>query len=197
MTQIFTEDGLTLPVTIVKAGPCLVTELRNTQKHGYEAVQVGYALNPKKELNKPEAGHLGANNLEGLHYLKEYRVDDSNVYKLKQTITVESFEIGSLVNVTGKSIGKGFSGNQKRHNFKRGPMSHGSKNHRAPGSIGPGTTPGRVLPGKKMPGQYGSKQVTITKLKVLGVSKKHNLLVLKGSLPGKPGTLLSVVPSKQ
>ena len=196
MTQIFTEDGSAVPVTVVKAGPCFITQIKTTEKEGYNAIQIGYQEAKEKSLTKPEIGHFKKIDGRLLSHLQEYRVEDTSAYELNSTIDVENFTIGDLVNVTGTSIGKGFSGNQKRHNFKRGPMSHGSKNHRAPGSIGPGTTPGRVLPGKKMPGQYGNKQITISKLKIVGIDKERNLLILKGSIPGKPGNLVSITTSK-
>jgi large subunit ribosomal protein L3 len=128
--------------------------------------------------------------------LKEFKVNDTNEFEIGQILNVDSFSPGQLVNIRGKTIGKGFSGLQKRHNFTRGPMTHGSKNHRAPGSIGMGTTPGRVLPGKKMAGQLGNKITTIKKLKVIQINSEENILVIKGSVPGKPGNLLSIVPSE-
>jgi large subunit ribosomal protein L3 len=131
-----------------------------------------------------------------VRYLKEFHVSDPNNFKVGQILNVESFVTGQLVNITGKSIGKGFSGLQKRHNFARGPMTHGSKNHRAPGSIGMGTTPGRVLPGKRMAGQLGNKTTNIKKLKIVQVNHDENILVVKGAVPGKPGNLLSIIPSK-
>jgi len=127
--------------------------------------------------------------------LKEFQGNEIEKFEIGQVLNVESFSPGQLVNIRGKSIGKGFSGLQKRHNFTRGPMTHGSKNHRAPGSIGMGTTPGRVLPGKKMAGQLGNQITTIRKLKIIQINSKENILVIKGSVPGKPGNLLSIVPS--
>lgn len=140
-------------------------------------------------------GHLQKSNLQPLKYLKEFRVTNPEEFQVGQILNVESFTAGQLINVTGKSNGKGFSGLQKRHNFTRGPMTHGSKNHRAPGSIGMGTTPGRVLPGKKMAGQLGNKVTNIKKLKIIQVNNDENILVVKGSVPGKPGNLLSIVTS--
>ena len=134
-------------------------------------------------------------NIQPLKYLKEFRVNQEDKFEIGQVLDVNNFTPGQLVNIQGKSVGKGFSGLQKRHNFTRGPMTHGSKNHRAPGSIGMGTTPGRVLPGKKMAGQLGNKITTIKKLKIIQVNSKENILIIKGSVPGKPGNLLSIVPS--
>ena len=195
MTQIFDESGNIIPVTILKVGPCVITQVKTIEKDGYNAIQVGYGNVPSKALTQPELGHLQKSNIQPLKYLKEFRVSSDNEFEIGQVLNVDAFSEGQLVNVRGKSIGKGFSGLQKRYNFSRGPMTHGSKNHRAPGSIGMGTTPGRVLPGKKMAGQLGNKIATIQKLKVIQINPEENILVIKGSVPGKPGNLLSIVPS--
>lgn len=194
MTQIVDELGNLVPVTILRAGPCTVTQIKTAETDGYNAVQLGYAQVSSKILNKPQIGHLEKVGVPLLRYLHEYKVSDTNELTLGQNLGVDIFEAGNLVDVTGKSIGKGFAGLQKRHNFGRGPMTHGSKNHRAPGSIGAGTTPGRVYPGKKMAGQLGAKQVTIKKLKVLIVDAENNLIIVKGAVPGKPGNLVSIQP---
>lgn len=197
MTQIFDETGNIIPVTILKVGPCVVTQVKTTLKDGYDAIQIGYGNVSSKSLTQPELGHLQKSNLQPLKYLKEFHINtEKDEFEVGQVLNVNSFTPGQLVNIRGKSIGKGFSGLQKRHNFSRGPMSHGSKNHRAPGSIGMGTTPGRVLPGKKMSGQLGNKLTTIRKLKVIQANEMENILVIKGSVPGKPGNLLSIVPSE-
>ena len=194
MTQIVDELGNLVPVTILRAGPCTVTQVKTAETDGYNAVQLGYAQVSSKILNKPQIGHLEKVGVPLLRYLHEYKVSDINELTLGQNLGVDIFEAGNLVDVTGKSIGKGFAGLQKRHNFGRGPMTHGSKNHRAPGSIGAGTTPGRVYPGKKMAGQLGAKQVTIKKLKVLIVDAENNLIIVKGAVQGKPGNLISIQP---
>ena len=194
MTQIVDELGNLVPVTILRAGPCTVTQVKTAETDGYNAVQLGYAQVSSKILNKPQIGHLEKVGVPLLRYLHEYKVSDTNELTLGQNLGVDIFEAGNLVDVTGKSIGKGFAGLQKRHNFGRGPMTHGSKNHRAPGSIGAGTTPGRVYPGKKMAGQLGAKQVTIKKLKVLIVDAENNLIIVKGAVQGKPGNLISIQP---
>ena len=196
MTQIFDESGNIIPVTILKVGPCVITQVKTMEKDGYNAIQVGYGNVPSKALTQPELGHFQKSNIQPLKYLKEFRINDKNEFEIGQILNVDAFSEGQLVNVRGKSIGKGFSGLQKRYNFARGPMTHGSKNHRAPGSIGMGTTPGRVLPGKKMAGQLGNKIATIQKLKVIQINPEENILVIKGSVPGKPGNLLSIVPSE-
>ena len=192
MTQIFDESGNILPVTILKVGPCVVTQIKTILNDGYNAIQIGYGNVSNKSLTQPELGHLQKSNLQPLKYLKEFRVNEPEEFTIGQILDVESLTAGQLINVTGKSAGKGFSGLQKRHNFTRGPMTHGSKNHRAPGSIGMGTTPGRVLPGKKMAGQLGNKTTKTKKLKVVQVNINENILVVKGSVPGKPGNLLSI-----
>jgi large subunit ribosomal protein L3 len=196
MTQIFDESGNIIPVTILKVGPCVVTQVKTKSKDGYDSIQIGYGNVSSKSLTQPELGHLQKSNIQPLKYLKEFRINEENEFEIGQVLNVDSFSPGQLVNIRGKSIGKGFSGLQKRHNFTRGPMTHGSKNHRAPGSIGMGTTPGRVLPGKKMAGQLGNKITTIKKLKVIQINSEENILVIKGSVPGKPGNLLSIVPSE-
>jgi large subunit ribosomal protein L3 len=196
MTQIFDEFGNIIPVTILKVGPCVVTQVKTKSKDGYDSIQIGYGNVSNKVLTQPELGHLQKSNIQSLKYLKEFKVNNIDDFQIGQVLNVKSFTTGQLVNIRGKSIGKGFSGLQKRHNFTRGPMTHGSKNHREPGSIGMGTTPGRVLPGKKMAGQLGNKITTIKKLQVIQINSEENILVIKGSVPGKPGNLLSIVPSQ-
>ena len=196
MTQIFDESGNIIPVTILKVGPCVVTQVKTKSKDGYDSIQIGYGNLSSKALNQPKLGHLQKSNIQPLKYLKEFQTTETDDFSIGQVLNVDSFSAGQFVNVRGKTIGKGFSGLQKRHNFTRGPMTHGSKNHRAPGSIGMGTTPGRVLPGKKMAGQLGNKITTIKKLKVIQINAEENVLVIKGSVPGKPGNLLSIVLSQ-
>lgn len=195
MTQIFDDEGNAVPVTVIQAGPCVVTQVKTAQTDGYTAVQIGYREVPQKALTKPELGHLAKAGATPVRHLKEYRIEQTEAFELGQSITADQFEPGQFVDVTGTSIGRGFAGNQRRHNFRRGPMSHGSKNHRLPGSIGPGTTPGRVYPGKKMAGRLGGKRVTTRKLQVVRIDADNNLLVVKGAIPGKPGGLLSIAPA--
>ena len=195
MTQIFDEFGNIIPVTLLKVGPCIVTQIKTEAKDGYNSIQIGYGNVSNKSLTQPELGHLQKSKIQPVKYLKEFRTNDQNKFEIGQILNVDSLLPGQFVNIKGKSIGKGFSGLQKRHNFTRGPMTHGSKNHKAPGSIGMGTTPGRVLPGKKMSGQLGNKMITIQKLKVIQLNLEENILIIKGSVPGKPGNLLSITPS--
>ena len=198
MTQIFdNKTGVAIPVTVVQAGPCPVTQVKTKKTHGYESIQVGYKTVKEKALNKPLLGHLAKAGVSPLRHLIEYRLEDASAYTLGQEITAAIFQEGDLVDVAGTTIGRGFSGYQKRHNFKRGNMTHGSKNHRLPGSTGAGTTPGRVFPGKRMAGQYGATQVTIRKLSVVKIDSERNLILIKGAVPGKPGTLLNITPAKK
>ncbi|KYC41313.1 50S ribosomal protein L3 [Scytonema hofmannii PCC 7110] len=195
MTQIFDGDGIAIPVTVIKAGPCTVTQVKTKQTDGYSAIQVGYGEVKPKALNKPLLGHLAKSSAPAVRHLHEYRIDNSSDYSLGQELKADIFSAGQIVDVVGTSIGRGFAGNQKRNNFGRGPMSHGSKNHRQPGSIGAGTTPGRVYPGKRMPGRLGGDRVTIRKLTVVRVDSERNLLLIKGAVPGKPGAIVNVLPA--
>ncbi|BAZ81771.1 50S ribosomal protein L3 [Sphaerospermopsis kisseleviana CS-549] len=197
MTQIFDEAGVAIPVTVIKAGPCTVTQVKTKQTDGYSAIQVGYGEVKPKALNQPKLGHLAKSSAPALRHLNEYRTDTASEYALGQEIKADIFSEGQIVDVIGTSIGRGFAGNQKRNNFGRGPMSHGSKNHRAPGSIGAGTTPGRVYPGKRMAGRLGGTRVTIRKLTVVKVDAERNLILVKGAIPGKPGGLVNVVPTNK
>lgn len=196
MTQIFDpEKGTAIPVTVVQAGPCPITQIKTPETDGYTSIQIGYLEVKEKALSKPEIGHLSKSGTSPVRHLTEYRTKDVADYQLGQTLTAEIFKVGDLVDVSGTTIGRGFSGYQKRHNFKRGNMTHGSKNHRLPGSTGAGTTPGRVYPGKRMAGQYGATQVKIRRLTVVKIDVERNLLLIKGALPGKPGTLLNITPA--
>lgn len=169
---------------------------QNPQTDGYTAIQVAYGEVRQKNLSRPERGHLNKSQTPPMRHLREFRLEDASAYQLGQAITVDIFSPGQLVDVHGTSIGRGFAGYQKRHNFKRGPMAHGSKNHRLPGSTGAGTTPGRVFPGKRMAGRMGNTAVTIRKLQVVRVDAERNLILIKGALPGKPGALVSITPAK-
>lgn len=198
MTQVFDETGKAIPVTVIQAGPCPITQVKTPETDGYSALQIGFGETKVKALSKPELGHLAKSNSAPLRHLIELRLDKPPTdYELGQALKADLFEAGQLVDVIGTSIGKGFAGYQKRHNFKRGPMAHGSKNHRAPGSTGAGTTPGRVYPGKRMAGQMGNERVTIRKLIVVRVDVDRNLILIKGAVPGKPGALVQIMPAKK
>jgi large subunit ribosomal protein L3 len=192
MTQIFDESGKILPVTLLKTEVCQISQIKIVNTDGYNAIQVAYGEEKLNKVNKPQLGHLKKSGEKIFKSFGEFRVNEPQQFKLGQMLTLDSFTIGQKVRVTGKSIGKGFAGNQKRHNFSRGPMTHGSKNHRLPGSIGAGSTPGRVYPGKKMAGQLGGHVVTIKNSEILFINSEENILVLKGSLPGKKNTVLKI-----
>jgi large subunit ribosomal protein L3 len=197
MSQFFDDEGRSIPVTVIEAGPCRITQLKSDATDGYTAVQIGFGEIRDKLVNKPSRGHLAKSGDDPLRHLREYRVEAVEGLELGSAITVTTFEPGQKVDVSGDTIGRGFAGWQKRHGFSRGPMSHGSKNHREPGSTGAGTTPGRVYPGKRMAGRYGGKQITTRGLTILKVDVERNLLVVKGSVPGKPGALLDIRPAKR
>lgn len=192
MTQFFDETGLSIPVTIIQVGPCVITQIKGLSSDGYNAIQVGYKQTVERKLNKPLLGHLKKSQAPALKYLREYVVESTSDFELNQVLSTDIFEVGQKINVSSKSVGKGFSGYQKRHHFSRGPMSHGSKNHRQPGSIGAGTTPGRVYPGKNMAGQLGNKKVTIKNLQIVSINTENDLLIIKGAVPGKPGALVKI-----
>lgn len=199
MTQIFTSKGEIIPVTIIKGGPCYVTQIKSKKNCGYEAIQLGYleVSSKSKILTKPQLGHFTKVNLPGYRYLKEYKPLDENVnYEIGQKFSVEMFEVGQRVNITGFTIGKGFTGNVKKNNFSRGAMTHGSKHHRAQGSLGSGTTPGRVFPGKRMSSHSGMEKRTILGLEIIDIDVKENLLIVKGAIPGKSGNLVSITGKK-
>jgi len=197
MSQLFDDQGRAVPVTLIEAGPCRITQLKSSDTDGYAAVQIGFDLIREKLINKPSKGHLSKSGDDLLRHLREYRVENSTGFELGASITVDDFEKGQKVDVSGDTMGRGFAGYQKRHGFSRGPMSHGSKNHRLPGSTGAGTTPGRVYPGKRMAGRMGGKKVTTRGLEILKIDNDQNLLVVKGSVPGKPGSLLNIRPAKK
>ena len=192
MTQIFNKIGDAIPVTILKVGPCFITDIKTVHIHGYNAIQIGYEQINSKKLTQAELGHLSKNDLPALKYLKEFNVKSADSFRIGESLSLTDFKIGDFVDVQGKSIGKGFTGYQKRHNFTRGPMSHGSKNHRLPGSIGAGTTPGRVFPGKRMAGRAGHKKVTVKNLEIIDINTQDNILIVKGSVPGKAGNLITI-----
>lgn len=196
MTQIFDEQGLAIPVTVIKVDETVVTQVKTVEIDGYNAIQVGTIAAKEKHLTKAELGHFKKNNLSNYRHLQEFRVDNPSDYKVGDKIELSVLENVEKVDVTGKSIGKGFQGTVKRWNFSRGPMGHGSKNHREPGSIGAGTTPSRVIKGKRMAGNMGNERVTITKLKLVKVDPANGLILIKGSVPGFEGRLVTIVPTR-
>ena len=196
MTQIFDEQGLAIPVTVIKVDETVVTQVKTVETDGYNAIQVGTVAAKEKHLTKAQLGHFKKNNLSNYRHLQEFRVENPQDYKVGDKVELSVLENVEKVDVTGKSIGKGFQGTVKRWNFGRGPMAHGSKNHREPGSIGAGTTPSRVIKGKRMAGKMGNERVTITKLKLVKVDSANGLVLVKGSVPGCEGRLVTIVPTR-
>ena len=196
MTQIFDEQGLAIPVTVIKVDETVVTQVKTVETDGYNAIQVGTVAAKEKHLTKAQLGHFKKNNLSNYRHLQEFRVENPQDYKVGDKVELSVLENVEKVDVTGKSIGKGFQGTVKRWNFGRGPMAHGSKNHREPGSIGAGTTPSRVIKGKRMAGNMGNERVTITKLKLVKVDSANGLVLVKGSVPGCEGRLVTIVPTR-
>lgn len=196
MTQIYDEQGLVIPVTVIKVDPIVVTQVKTIENDGYNAIQVGTVSAKEKHLTKAQIGHLKKNKLDNFRYLQEFRIDNPQDYAVGQQIELTVLDQVEKVDVTGKSIGKGFQGTVKRWNFSRGPMAHGSKNHREPGSIGAGTTPSRVIKGKRMAGNMGNEKVTISKLKLVKVDNENSLILIKGSVPGPEGKLVTIKPSR-
>jgi large subunit ribosomal protein L3 len=192
MTQVFTEKGEVIPVTVINAGPCVVTQVRTRDNDGYEAVQLGFEQVPARKLTRPQQGHLkGAGML--VRILREFSADNVQEHQAGEVINAELFSAGQKVDVSGNSKGRGFAGVVKRHHFRGGPKTHGqSDRHRAPGSIGAGTTPSRVWKGQKMAGRMGGKRVTVQNLEVVEVIADKNLILVKGSVPGAPNALLQI-----
>ena len=191
MTQIFTEHGEVIPVTVVEASPVVVTQVKTTENDGYTAIQVGFQDAKEKSLNKPQKGHLAAANTLKKH-LKEFRVDSVEEYTVGQEIKADLFAAGELIDVTGISKGKGFQGPIKRHGQSRGPETHGSRYHRRPGSMGACSFPGRVFKNKKLAGHMGSVKVTVQNLEVVRVDADKNFILVKGAIPGAKGSVVTI-----
>lgn len=192
MTQLFMEDGEVIPVTVVEAGPCVVTQKKTKETDGYNAIQIGFGDIREKLVTKPMQGHFKKAGTALKRNLREYYVNNTDDYTLGQEIKVDVFEKGDIVDIQGTSKGKGFQGMIARHNAARGPMTHGSRNKRRPGSIGACADPSRVIKGKRMPGQTGAKAVTVQNIEVVGVDADKNVLLVKGAVPGARGGLLSI-----
>ena len=196
MTQIFQEDGTCVPVTVVEAGPCAIVQKKTKETDDYEAVKLAYVSKDKKKLNKPDRGLFDKLEMDGFKYLKEFRPDDISGYEVGQTISVaDMFQDGDYVDISGTSKGKGYAGAIKRWGQSRGPMAHGSKYHRGQGSMGAKSYPGRVFKTKRMPGHMGAVQRTIVNVEVVGVDAEKNMLLIKGSVPGAKGQLLTIKKS--
>lgn len=192
MTQIFNEDGVLTPVTVLQAGPCVVTQVKTVENDGYSAVQVGFVDKREKLVNKPLKGHFDKAGVSYKRYVRELKLEDAESYALAQEIKADIFAAGDKIDVTAISKGKGFQGAIKRHGQHRGPMAHGSKFHRHAGSNGACSDPSKVFKGKKMPGQMGHKKITIQNLEVVRVDADKNLLLVKGAVPGPKKALVTV-----
>ena len=192
MTQIFTEDGRLIPVSVIEAGPCRVVQKKTEEVDGYKAVQVGFENKKERKANKPEQGHFKKAGVPVMKYLKEFKLENAAELNVGDELTVAQFEAGELVDVTGTSKGHGYAGTIKRWGTHRGPMTHGSHYHRGPGSLGACSDPSRVFKGKKMPGHYGVDKVTIQNLDLVKIDSERTLLLVKGSIPGPKGGLVVV-----
>ena len=195
MTQVFSEDGVLTPVTVLQAGPCVVTQVKTVENDGYSAVQVGFGDIREKLVSKPKKGHFAKAGVTAKRFLKEFRLEDAESYTLGQEIKADVFAAGDKVDATAKSKGKGFQGAIKRYGQSRGPMAHGSKYHRHAGSNGSATTPGRVFKGKHMPGHMGAVRVTVQNLEVVSVDAEKNLILVKGAVPGPKKSLVMLKES--
>ena len=192
ITQIFNEDGVLVPVTVLQAGPCVVTQVKTVENDGYKAVQVGFVDKREKLVNKPVKGHFDKAGVSYKRYVREFRFENAEEYNVKDEIKADVFAAGDKVDATAISKGKGFQGAIKRHGQHRGPMAHGSKFHRHQGSNGSATTPGRVFKGKGMPGHMGNVQVTVQNLEIVSIDADKNLILVKGSVPGPKKSLVTV-----
>jgi large subunit ribosomal protein L3 len=192
MTQIFDENGVVIPVTVIEAGPCVVAQVKTLENDGYEAVQLGFGEIKEKHLNKPVKGHFAKANVAAKKHLREFRLDSIEGIKVGDELKADVFAAGEKIDVQGTSKGKGFQGVIKRHGQHRGPMGHGSMYHRRPGSMGATSTPGRVFKGKKLPGHMGRVTVTIQNLDVVRVDMDKNVILVKGSVPGAKGSILKI-----
>lgn len=195
MTQIFAENGILIPVTVLEAGPCVVTQVKTMENDGYQAIQVGFGEVKENKVNKPAKGHFEKAGVAATKLLKEFKFENASEYELGAVLKADIFEAGDKIDVSGVSKGKGFQGAIKRHNQHRGPMAHGSKYHRGVGSLSSATTPGKVKKGKKMPGHMGAENVTIQNLEVVRVDADKNLLLVKGAVPGNKGSILVIKES--
>ena len=192
MTQIFNEEGVLTPVTVLQAGPVVVTQVKTVENDGYSAVQVGFADKREKLVNKPLKGHFDKAGVSYKRYIREFKLEDAENYALGQEIKADIFVAGDKIDVTAISKGKGFQGAIKRHGQSRGPMAHGSKFHRHAGSNGSSSDPSRVFKGKKMPGQMGNKKVTVQNLEIVRVDAENNLLLVKGAVPGPKKAMVTI-----
>ena len=192
MTNVFSADGRLIPVTVVQAGPCVVTQVKTKDRDGYNALQLGFDEKKVEKLNKPIVGHLKKSTDKGFRVLKEFRTDDPEEIESGTTLSIDMFSVGDKVNISGISKGRGFQGTIKRHGFSRGPETHGNRNHRKPGSIGNSAWPAKVIKGKKMPGHMGTDRETVKNLTIVDIKHEENLLLVKGPVPGFKTGILEV-----
>lgn len=195
MTQIFDEHANLIPVTVLEAGPCVVTQKKTIENDGYEAIQVGFGAVKSKHVIKPMAGHFAKAGVEAKKFLQEFRLEDTSAYEVGIEIKADAFAAGDKIDVVGTSKGKGYQGAIKKYGQSRGPMGHGSKSHRVAGSMGAATSPGRVMKGKGLPSHMGCVQVTVQNLEVARVDADKNLILVKGAVPGPKGTIITVKDS--
>lgn len=195
MTQVFTEDGRLIPVTVLEAGPCSVVQKKTMENDGYEAIQVGFVDQKEKLANKPKKGHFEKAGVSLKKYLKEFRFEDAANYEIGAEIKADIFAAGDKVDVSGVSKGKGYASTIKRYNAQRGPMGHGSKSHRVVGSMGSAATPSSVKKGKRMPGHMGAVNVTVQNVEIVRADAEKNLLLIKGAVPGPKGAILVIKES--
>jgi large subunit ribosomal protein L3 len=192
MSSLFSQEGHQIPVTVLEVGPCVVTQIKTRAIDGYDALQVGFVEKRKKRINKPLQGHFKKSGGNGYAFLKEISVDDPSEYTLGQALTVDMFQVGERVDISGVSKGKGFSGVVKRWGFRGGKGTHGSMFHRAPGSVGASATPSKIIKGRKMPGHHGNRRVTVRNLEIVDIRPDQHLLMVKGAIPGCRSGLVEV-----
>ncbi len=196
MTALFTPDGKYVPVTVIQLGPCVVTQIKTKTTDGYDALQLGLGSKKKSRINRPTAGHFKKSGDQVFQFVREVGVENPDEYKVGQTITLDMFDVGDVVNVTGVTKGRGFAGVIKRHGFHGGKATHGSHSHRIPGSIGCSASPAKVIKGKKMPGHYGNATKTIQNLEIVDIRPEENLMMIKGMVPGAKTALVKVQKKK-
>jgi len=192
MTGLFLPDGQYVPVTVVEAGPCVITQIKTAETDGYNALQLGFGKKKESRVNKPLKGHFSKSDSGAFDYVKEFAVADPGAYSLGQQITLEMFKVGERVDVIGTTKGRGFSGVVKRHGFHGGRETHGCRSHRVPGSIGSSAWPSRVMKGKKLPGRYGNDRKTMRNLEVIDIRSKENIILIKGAVPGSKSALITI-----
>lgn len=197
MTSVYSQEGINIPVTVVQIGPCVVTQVKNEQTDGYDALQLGFGSRKEKNTNKPLKGHMNKSGEKLFSVLCEFPVENPEEYSVGQEVPMDMFQVGELVDVTGTTKGRGFSGVIKRHGFARGPETHGCRNHRLPGSIGCSAWPAKVFKGKKLPGHYGVERKTVKNLEIVDIRPEQNLVFIKGAVPGHKEGIIQISKLKK